>query len=390
MSSRPSSVPRLPRRGVLAGPLVAGATVLATLVVTRAAGIPMRDPDHVAAGYVAMVGAAVLILVGVDLVARAWSLSPSRLPSRAALRAVRRERWTRHRGLAVGAALISFYVTYMAYRNLKAAVPLLRPDTLFDDQLARLDRALLGGHEAAAALHSLLGTGAVTQILSVAYVAFIVFLPLSLALALVFSPGLHASLFYATALSINWVLGAASYFLLPALGPVYADPQAFAALPHSEVTYLQQVLLDQRVAFLDRPGTATLQAVAAFVSLHIAMSFTAAMAAQMLGLRRRLRVALWAWLAVTACSTVYFGWHYVLDDVGGIVTGALALLLAALLTGFDPRAARARPAYSSSGNGYVQHAPPGRAGHRSTPAPLTPGRRAPTGADNVSGSPRPR
>ena len=60
------------------------------------------------------------------------------------------------------------------------------------------------------------------------YAAFIVFLPLSLGLALVFSHRLQLSLFYAAALSINWVLGAATYFLLPALGPIYAFPQWFS------------------------------------------------------------------------------------------------------------------------------------------------------------------
>ena len=117
----------------------------------------------------------------------------------------------------MGIALISFYVTYMAYRNLKAIVPLLRPGELFDRQLADLDRSLFGGHDPAVLLHTLLGTGIPTHLLSAAYVAFIVFLPLSLALALVFSRNLQAGLFYATALSINWILGAASYFLLPSL-----------------------------------------------------------------------------------------------------------------------------------------------------------------------------
>ena len=39
-------------------------------------------------------------------------------------------------GITVGTALVSFYATYFAYRNLKSVVPLLRPDELFDRQLA--------------------------------------------------------------------------------------------------------------------------------------------------------------------------------------------------------------------------------------------------------------
>jgi hypothetical protein len=348
MSVRLSSAPRaLTRtvekagwRGVAAGPFVAVVTLLGAVAVCRTVGLSVRDPDHVAAGYVGMVGGAVLLLVGVDIALRAGR-SSGRWPSRAAMGAIRRDRWTRSRGTAVAGALLSFYVTYMAYRNLKGAVPLVRRGTLFDRQLGDVDRALFAGHDPARVLHSLLGTGLQTQVLSVVYVAFIVFLPLSLAIALVFAEDLPTTLFFATALSINWVLGAASYYLLPSLGPVYAHSAAYAALPHSEVTHLQQVLLDQRAAFLRSPRSAAPQAIAAFASLHIAMSFTAVATAHLLRLGRRIKAALWAWLVLTTLATVYLGWHYAVDDVAGIAIGAVALVLARYLTGISLRAGKA-------------------------------------------------
>jgi hypothetical protein len=334
-------------RGLLAGPLVAALTVLVALVATHRAGVPLRDPDHVAALYLALVGCGVALMVGLDIAIRAARRARTLRPSRAAMRSVRRERWTPRRGLAVGSALIGFYVTYMAYRNLKAIVPLLRPGELFDRQLADLDRSLFLGHDPAALLHSVLGAGFAAHVLSTFYVAFIVFLPLSLAIALVFARHLQAGLFYATALSINWVLGAASYFLLPSLGPVYAEPGDFARLPASEVTHLQHVLLDQRVAFLSHPVTATPQSIAAFASLHISMSLTAVLAAHLLGAGRRLKVGLWVWVACTTLATVYLGWHYVLDDLGGVAIALAALALARLLTGVGlGRSAAAFPAQS--------------------------------------------
>ena len=127
------------------------------------------------------------------------------------------------------------------------------------------------------------------------------------------------------------MLGAASYFLLPSLGPIYYEPKAFAHLPHSEVTRLQDMLLDQRVEFLVHPTTATPQSIAAFASLHISMSLTAVLAAHLLGLGKRLKIGLWIWLGLTTLATVYLGWHYFLDDLGGIViaVGALARRAAA-------------------------------------------------------------
>jgi hypothetical protein len=325
---------------LVAGPLVAMVTVVTALLVTRAVGLSLRDPDHVAALYLALVGCGVAMLVGLDIVIRAGS-GPGRFPpARAELLRVRRARWTLGRGLAVGSALVSFYATYMAYRNLKAIVPLVRPGELFDRQLADLDRSLFGGKDPAVLLHTLLGTGIVTHVLSGAYVAFIAFLPLTIGFALVFSHDLQAGLFYTTAQSLNWVLGAASYFLLPSLGPIYVEPAAFANLPTSEVTHLQSILLDQRLAFLHDPATGTPQSIAAFASLHISMSLTAAVAAHLLGLRQRLKIGLWIWFGLTTAATIYLGWHYVLDDLGGLIIGGLALVLARALTGVDLRQLR--------------------------------------------------
>jgi hypothetical protein len=330
-----------PWRGLAAGAVVAVITVVAGVLTTDSVGLPLRDPDHVAALYLALVGLGVLLLVGIDVLLRART-GGGGWPSRAELLRVRRERWTAQRGLAVGGALIGFYVTYMAYRNLKSVVPLLRPDDLFDGQLADLDRAMFFGHDPAALLHGLLGTGVMTHVLSTAYAAFIVFLPLTIGVALVFSTNLQAALFYVTAQSINWVLGAASYFLLPSLGPVYVEPSTFAALPPSEVTRLQDMLLDQRVAFLRDPASATPQSIAAFASLHISMSFAAAGAAHLLGLPRRLRIGLWIWFGTTLVATVYLGWHYFIDDIAGLFMGAAALALAWLATGIDLGAVRGR------------------------------------------------
>lgn len=327
-------------RMLVAGPVVAVVTVLTALVATNSVGLPLRDPDHVAATYLALVGGGVAMLIGLDIVVRARLGSKEFPPSREAMQRVRRERWTLWRAVAVGSALISFYATYMAYRNLKSIVPLLRPGDLFDRQLAELDRDLFAGHDPAALLHAFLGTGLPTHILSTAYVAFIVFLPLGIGLTLVFARDLQAGIFYTTAQSINWVLGAASYFLLPSVGPIYFDPAAFSGLPVSEVTHLQDILLDQRLEFLRDPATGTPQSIAGFASLHISMSLTAALAAHLLGLGRRLKIGLWVWFALTSAATIHLGWHYVLDDFGGLLIAVMALALARALTGIDLRAAR--------------------------------------------------
>ncbi|HEV2774311.1 MAG TPA: phosphatase PAP2 family protein, partial [Solirubrobacteraceae bacterium] len=342
----PAVAEAAPRRMLLAGPGVAIVSLVTAVLVTGAAGLPLRDPDHVAGRRLVLVLGLVGVLIVLDVVVRAARRSGTLRPSRAAMAAVRRERWRLGRGLAVGTALVSFYLTYLAYRNLKSVVPVLRPEQ-FDRQLADLDRALFLGQDPAQLLHALLGTGFSAHVLSAGYMLFFAFIPVTLAGALVFSRDLRAGLFYTTAQSINWLLGAGSYFLLPSMGPIYAEPAAFTDLPVTGVGQLQEILLDQRLEFLWDPAAGIAQSIAAFSSLHVSIFFTGVLAVHLLRLGRGVKIAAWLLLAVTLLSTVYLGWHYVVDDIAGLLLGAISVGVACGLTGFklrrDPRGRAARP-----------------------------------------------
>jgi PAP2 superfamily len=337
-------------RAVLSGPVVALVAMALALVATDAAGVDLRDPDGVASGRLLVAFSLVAALIAVDIIVRAARSEGTRRPSRAAMWAVCRDRWSTRRLAAVVVALLAFFAAYLAYRNIKSVVPLLRPGDSFDHELTELDQGLFGGSDPAELLHSLLGTGISAQGLSIVYTLFFMFIPVSLAMALVFSPRVQAGLFFTTALSINWLVGAGSYFLLPSLGPIYTDPSLFSDLPATPVSALQTLLLEQRTEFVNDPSVASsAQSIGAFASLHMSIYVTAALTAHLLGLSRRIKVTVWTLTGLTAVSTVYFGWHYVLDDVGGVAIAVIALVLARVLTGFDPRTAREETARVPAG-----------------------------------------
>jgi hypothetical protein len=313
-------------RACAAGPLVAAFTLAAALILTAVAGVPLRDPSGVSEARFVSASALVAVLVGLDIVLFGG-----------------RRRWTPTRVIAVVAALVSFYVTYLAYRNLKSVVPLIRPDHLFDRGLADLDRGLFLGHDPATVIHSVLGTGISAHALSSVYEGFFLFIPVVLACALVVLPGLKAGLFVTTALALNWTLAAASYFVLPSLGPVYYEPVHFAALPFTGVSRLQDLLLDARVEFLQDPSAGGgAQSIGAFASLHVSIFFTVALATVLLGLHRLVQVVVWILFALTVTATIYFGWHYILDDIAGMAIAVTALALARVLVGIDLRSFRQR------------------------------------------------
>jgi hypothetical protein len=309
-------------RGAAACLLVAVAALVTALIATDAAGVPLRDPKHVTEGRLITALVLVAVLIAVDAVIRG------------------RERWPRARLAMTGGVVLAFYATYFAYRNLKSIVPLLR-DELFDGRLGDIDHSVFGGSDPAEVLHDLLGTGVSAEVLSVVYGLFFVFVPVSVALALVVPRDPRPGLFFVTALSLNWVLAAGSYFLLPSLGPVYAQPENFAGLPSTGVSHLQSALLEQRTDFLYDPAAAgAAQSIGAFASLHVSIFFTAALATHLLGTPRPVRAVVWALLVLTVLATLYFGWHYVLDDVAGMVIAIGSLALARAVTGFELRPAR--------------------------------------------------
>ena len=46
-----------------------------------------------------------------------------------------------------------------------------------------------------------------------------------------------------------------------------------------------------------------------------------------------IRWAAWVFFGLTVISTLYFGWHYVADDIGGVVIAVLAVWLGGIATG---------------------------------------------------------
>ena len=296
-------------------------------------GLPLRDPDGFLGPTYVRLPLIVALMLAVDVAPRAlWRARSFRsLPAQTLL--VARERWPWRRLVPVLIGLAAFYATYVSYRNLKNFLPLLRPDQV-DDELTVLDRALTGGVAPAEYLHDILGVGTAAHVLSWVYLAFLIFVPGSLALALVSRGRSREASWYVTALCLNWSLGTASYYVLPSRGPVYAEPELFYDLPSTGTSALQHSLLVSRWLVLTDPqGTERIQSIAAFASLHVSIIFTAALIGQLVLRSRLVRSGLWAFFALTVAATIYFGWHYIVDDVAGLVIGGGSVLLAAWGTG---------------------------------------------------------
>ena len=321
-------------RAWLAPVAIAAFSACLMFIVAIVEGLPIRDPDARYVGSpLALIGVIAGVFLVLDLVPRSWRHSRetgTSLP--ASFIGVFEQRWWGVRGLVVISALLSFYVTYISYRNLKSFLPFVT-DSNFDGELLSAERWLFFGNDPAELLHNVLGAGFTAEFLSAVYLAFLTFVPISLAIALIWSNRLRVGLTYVSALSICWIVGALSYYMVPALGPVFADPQVFASLPDTGVAQLQATLLDHRREVLADPAaTNAVQSIAAFASLHTGVLFAAALIAHRSRSHRAVRYGLWAMLGCTMIATVYFGWHYIIDDVGGLLIGLVAVIGAERMT----------------------------------------------------------
>jgi hypothetical protein len=334
----------VPRRAIVAAPLVGILTFATMIVVANVLDLPVNDPDGAILGSPLILIAVVMaVLIALDVIPRAIYRTRTELGRAAAgVRDVFRERWTPKRLAIVTAALLGFYLTYVGYRNLKSFLP-FATDANHDTSLLQLDRDMAFGNDPGTLLHDLLGTGASAHVLSVVYLFFLLFVPLSLGVAVVWQRRLHGGLWYVTSMNVAWVLGTISYYALPALGPIFVEPQIYAALPDTGVSALQEALVEHRGEVLASPhGAEGVQSIAAFASLHVAIVLVAAIIATLMSVRRFIQVSLWVFFALTVVATIYFGWHYIIDDVAGVVIAVAAVLIGAAATGHSLRPAGSR------------------------------------------------
>src|SRR5699024_9802064 len=127
---------------------------------------------------------------------------------------------------------------------------------------------------------------------------------------------------YATTLCLNWVLGTISYYMLPSLGPAFARPELYSSLPDTGVSQLQDVLIATRLESLSNPaGSESPQGVAAGASLHDSGTFAAAVFMMRPIQSRLLRTITWVFFGVALLAALYYGGHYIRDDVAGMAMG---------------------------------------------------------------------
>ena len=260
-----------------------------------------------------------------------------------------RQHWTRERVTLVLVGLLSFYVVYVSYRNLKSMLPFVR-STKYDHQLHHLDSILFFGNEPAILLHHVLGEGFSAQVLSTVYLWFLPLVPVTVVIWIIWSRNISYGYWFATSQCLAWSLGTASYYALPTLGPGFQYSYLYTDLPNTGSSALMKALSYGRDGVLRRGAEGAVQSVAGFASLHVAITLLVALMVQYTLRNRILHILFWANFAITVVATLYFGWHYIADDLAGVVIALFSFWLGGLASGqkFDRRGLASHPTSTTS------------------------------------------
>jgi membrane-associated phospholipid phosphatase len=212
--------------------------------------------------------------------------------------------------LSVGIGLIS-------YHNLKPAIPLINGN-LYDDLLLHWDQQLSVGNWI-----SVLENPTVTYFLDQVYFQMWTLGGISLA-ASASKPVLFWRFVATWALAYG--LSMPISILFPALGPAFSHPNLFGHITATHSADVMSRLWNHYLAFQSDPlQTPIVKAngIVAMPSLHITIVFLSVF---FLGkVVPQFKGILWTFLGLFIISTVYLGWHYLLDGLAGVLLGWVVL-----------------------------------------------------------------
>jgi hypothetical protein len=283
-----------------------------------------------------------------DMVPRAVFLSRGRVRQMPdIIRARWHQHWSRERLLLVILGIVCFYVIYVCYRNLKSFLPLVS-GRMYDRELHMLDRLLFFGHEPGLVMHDVLGTTVVAHFLSTFYLLFIPMVAILVTVWLVWSRNLSYGWWFVTSQGVAWTLGTISYYALPTLGPGLEYYWLYKDLASTGTTDLMNSLVNARQGVLWSDGQA--QTVAGFASLHTAISLLWALMVQYTVRNRVIRTVFWVNFGLTVVATLYFGWHYIADDIAGVTIAFVSFYLGGLASGqkFEKHGLASHPTTTTS------------------------------------------
>jgi membrane-associated phospholipid phosphatase len=215
---------------------------------------------------------------------------------------------------------------FVEFGMLKNLIPHMNSN-VYDGAYAAVDRLICGGVLCSQALHSALGTSPLTiSTISEHYFWYYPYMSL-VGFIFVVAASRELAQEYLFAFVSLFLIGTVIIYVGPTWGPVYFEPSLFDFMKDSDLARLQQSLWQMKLTLdADPHDREAIFMISGFPSLHIAVVTAGSLYLRRLS--RWLSWGSWMFLALTVNSTLYLGWHYLLDDVGAFLLVWICVLLA--------------------------------------------------------------
>jgi hypothetical protein len=209
---------------------------------------------------------------------------------------------------------------FVLFIQIKNLAPFIITKT-FDSYFEKFERGMFGGHLPTQLTRDYFGTN-YAELFSDGYFLFYPFVSLLIYIFL-FQPNPRLRAEFLLAFSLTWIIGVLVVLILPTVGPCFDSELSVLSheLPFTGVSKMRLEIWNLRQKLLQYGSGINL--ISGFPSLHVAIVCLGAVYLRRVSIY--LAVLAWAFLALTTITTLYFSWHYLLDDIGGI---ALALFSA--------------------------------------------------------------
>ncbi len=222
---------------------------------------------------------------------------------------------------AILRVIAALFIGFYAYSHLKVIAPVINPQN-YDLLLEKIDRLIFLGSSPTLALLQI-KSKAWMFLMNISYQSFYPAFPLSFAAAFL-AKDQKEMRELVTGILLIYFFGIILYYLVPALGPLFYTQELFAHIPNR----WQPILWNAHLAIKADPQAfagGPFFGVAAFPSLHSAhMLFLLAMAKR----RHKFLFTIYVpWTILLLISTIYLGWHYVIDLVAGAAITFICLKL---------------------------------------------------------------
>lgn len=214
---------------------------------------------------------------------------------------------------------ITLFVGFYAYSHLKVLIPLVNGEN-YDGLFANLDTLLFFGVSPTLLMLKIKDPYFI-KLMYLSYASFYPAFCLSIGVSFL-QKNLTALRKLVMGILVIYIMGIFLYYLFPSWGPLFFTPELFSDIPN----IWQNILWKGHLAVQISPQnfeTTQFLGVAAFPSLHGAHFLFLMLVAWRY--HRPLFYIYIPWGILLYISTIYMGWHYVVDLIAGVFMAFLAI-----------------------------------------------------------------